>query len=116
MTQFNNIIKTNSADNYKIIDIATDFTGKCNTLTRIAEIDIHPNEAGHKVIAEAVDEVLTAEIYKYTTQIYGEPHLTTTAIILIAGGILAMLLVVVIIIPKLFKKYEPKNEVDKSKL
>lgn len=106
IVQFNDIIKNNSADNYKVIDVAADFTDKSNDLTRIDEIDIHPNEAGHKVIAEAVDEVLTAETYICTTQIYGEPHLTLTAILLIAGGILAMLIVVVVLIPKLFRKYE----------
>lgn len=104
--QFNDIIKNNSADNYKVIDVAADFAGKCNDLTRIGEIDIHPNEAGHKIIAETVDEALTAETYIYTTQIYGEPHLTLTAILLIAGGILAMLIVVVVLIPKMFRKYE----------
>lgn len=106
IVQFNDIIKNNTADKYKIIDIAADFEGKCNDLTRIGQIDIHPNEAGHKVIAEAVDEALTAETYLYTTQIYGEPHLTLTAIFLIAGGILAMLIVVVVLIPKMFRKYE----------
>lgn len=106
LTEFNGIINDNSVNGYKVIDIAADFVGKCEELTRIGEIDIHPNEAGHKVIAEAVDEALTADTYTYTTQVYGEPHLTLTAILLIAGGILAMLLVVVVLIPKLFRKYE----------
>lgn len=106
LTEFNRIINDNSVNGYKVIDVAADFVGKCEELTRIGEIDIHPNEAGHKVIAEAVDEALTADTYTYTTQIYGEPHLTLTAILLIAGGILAMLIVVVVLIPKMFRKYE----------
>ncbi len=106
IVQFNDIIKNNSADKYRIIDVAADFAGRSNDLTRIKEIDIHPNEAGHKIIAEAVDEALTAETYIYTMQIYGEPHLTLTSIFLIAGGILAMLIVVVVLIPKMFRKYE----------
>lgn len=106
LDKFNNIVRNNSADSYKIIDVAASFVGKCNSLTRISEIDIHPNEAGHKVISESVDAALTAETYVYTTQIYGEPHLTITAILLIAGGILAMLIVVVVLIPKMFRKYE----------
>ena len=104
--EFNSIISRNCGEKYKIIDVAADFKGNAQTLTRIEEIDIHPNENGHKAIAEAVDEVLSAETYTYTTQVYGEPHLTLTAILLIAGGIIAMLIIVVIIIPKLFKKYE----------
>lgn len=104
--KFNSIITKNCGEDYKIIDIAADFKGKAQTLTRIDDIDIHPNEAGHKAIAAAVDKALTAETYTFTTQVYGEPHLTLTAILLIAGGILAMLVIVVIVIPKLFKKYE----------
>ena len=106
LTEFNRIINDNSVNGYKVIDVAADFVGKCEELTRIGKIDIHPNEAGHKVIAEAVDEALTADTYTYTTQVYGEPHLTLTAILLIAGGILAMLIVVVVLIPKMFRKYE----------
>ena len=106
LTEFNRIINDNSVNGYKVIDVAADFVGKCEELTRIGQIDIHPNEAGHKVIAEAVDEALTADTYTYTTQVYGEPHLTLTAILLIAGGILAMLIVVVVLIPKMFRKYE----------
>lgn len=106
LAEFNRIIEDNSADSYKVIDIASDFKQKNGELTRISELDIHPNEAGHKVIAEAVDDALTADTYTYTTQIYGDPHLTLTAILLIAGGILAMLIVVVVLIPKMFRKYE----------
>lgn len=106
LTEFNRIINNNSVNGYKVIDVAADFVGKCEELTRIGEIDIHPNEAGHKVIAEAVDKALTADTYTYTTQVYGEPHLTLTAILLIAGGILAMLIIVVVLIPKMFRKYE----------
>ncbi len=104
--EFNRIITENSADSYKIIDVAGQFDNKCDTLTRIGEFDIHPNEAGHKVIADTVDKALTAETYTYTTQVYGEPHLTITAIVLIAVGFIAMLIVVIVIIPKLFKKHE----------
>lgn len=106
LTEFNRIINDNSVNGYKVIDVAADFVGKCEELTRIGELDIHPNEAGHKVIAEAVDKALTADTYTYTTQVYGEPHLTLTAILLIAGGILAMLIIVVVLIPKMFRKYE----------
>lgn len=106
LTEFNRIIKDNSADSYKIIDIAQKFDNKCDSLTRIGEFDIHPNEAGHRVIADAVDKALTAETYIYETQVYGEPHLTIEAILLITGGILAMLIVVIVFIPKIFKKYE----------
>lgn len=109
LDRFNEIIKSNSADNYKVIDVAEDFKGKCDELTRIAELDIHPNEKGHAVIADAVDEAFRETGFTVTVQEYGEPHLTLTAIFLIIGGILAMLLVVILIIPKMFKKYEGDN-------
>ncbi len=106
INKFNEIIKTNAPSSYTVIDVAADFNGKCAELTRIADLDIHPNEKGHKVIAEAVDEAFANTGFTYTKQEYGEPHLTLTAILLIIGGLCAMLLVVIVIIPKLFKKYE----------
>lgn len=106
LDKFNDIIKSNSNGNYKVIDVAKDFEGKCDELTRIADLDIHPNEKGHTVIADAVDEAFRETGFTVTVQEYGEPHLTLSAIFLIIGGILAMLLVVMLIIPKMFKKYE----------
>ena len=53
--RLNTMIKDNSPRGYKVIDVAADFKGKAAELTRIADYDIHPNEAGHKVIAEDVD-------------------------------------------------------------
>lgn len=106
INKFNEIIKTNAADNYTVIDIADAFNGKCAELTRIADFDIHPNEKGHKVIAESVDEAFAQTVFTYTKQEYGEPHLTLPAILLIIGGLCSMLIVVILIIPKLFKKYE----------
>lgn len=107
LNDFNEFIDYYEGDyDYRKIDIAEAFNGRCDELTRINEIDIHPNEAGHKLIAELVDETLSSRTYYYTTQLYGKAHLTVTAIILIAGGIIVMLSIVVVIIPKLFKKYE----------
>lgn len=104
--RFNEIIKANAADSYTVIDVAADFNGKCAELTRIADFDIHPNEKGHKVIAESVDEAFAKTGFTYAKQEYGEPNLTLTAILLIMGGLCFMLLLVIFIIPKLFKKYE----------
>ncbi len=106
INRFNEIIKTNASDRYTVIDIASDFNGKCAELTRISNFDIHPNEKGHKVIAESVDKAFAQTGFTYTKQEYGEPHLTLTAIMLIIVGLCSMLVVVLFIIPKLFKKYE----------
>lgn len=105
INRFNEIVKSNSTDNYKIIDVAKDFEGKCDELTRIADWDIHPNEKGHTVIAGSVDKAFRETGFTVTVLEYGEPHLTLSAILLIIGGILAMLLVVMLIIPSMFKKY-----------
>ncbi len=110
--RFNEIIKNNAGENYKVIDVAADFEGKCNELTRIGSMDIHPNEEGHKVIAECVDSAFRATGFSYTTSEYGEPYLTLSSILLILGGICAMLLVVMIIIPKMFKN---TDQIDKKK-
>lgn len=106
LNKFNEIIKNNAADSYNVIDVAAAFEGRCDELTRIARLDIHPNEEGHKVIAETVDSAFRAVGFTCTVTEYGEPHLTLSAIFLILGGFCAMIIVVIIIIPKLFKKYE----------
>ena len=112
--RFNEIIKNNASEGYTVIDVAADFEGKCGELTRIESMDIHPNEEGHKVIAESVDAAFKATGFSYTTQEYGEPHLTLSSVLLILGGICAMLLVVMVIIPKMFKNKE-KNKDFKEK-
>lgn len=113
--RFNEIVRNNAQEGYTVIDLADDFEGKCDTLTRIGSIDIHPNEEGHKVIAEAVDEAFRATGFTYTAQEYGEPHLTLSSILLILGGICAMLLVTLLIIPKLFKSDEKEKDKNKDK-
>ncbi len=107
--RFNEIIKNNAGEGYTIIDVAADFEGKCGELTRIGSMDIHPNEEGHKVIAESVDAAFRATGFSYTIQEYGEPHLTLSSVLLILGGVCAMLLVVMVIIPKMFKSNDEKK-------
>lgn len=101
--RFNEIIKNNAGEGYTVIDVAAEFEGKCDKLTRIGSMDIHPNEEGHKIIADCVDASFRATGFTYTTSEYGKPYLTLSSILLISGGICAMLLVVMIIIPKMFK-------------
>ena len=80
------MIKDNSPRGYKVIDVAADFKGKAAELTRIADYDIHPNEAGHKVIAEDVDAALRATGFSYTTIDQGEKQLTADGKKAIAAG------------------------------
>ncbi|MDE5764510.1 MAG: SGNH/GDSL hydrolase family protein [Ruminococcus sp.] len=103
--RFNEIIETGSAE-YSVIDVASGFKGRCAELTRISEIDIHPNEKGHAEIAGIIDSAFRADGFSCTVQEYGEPYLPLSTIFLILGGFCAMLVVVILIIPKLFKKYE----------
>lgn len=104
--RLNDIIKSSSAEcGYKVIDVASEFEGKSDELTRINSFDIHPNEEGHAVIAELVDKSLRSRKYTFVTEEYGDPHLTLTAIILILTALCATT-VMLIMIPKLFKKHE----------
>ena len=102
INKYNQIIR-NNAQNYTIIDIASEFEGKCGELTRIKTLDIHPNEDGHRFIAEIVDKSFRDAGFKYIKQEYSAPHLTLLAVFLILGGICAIV-AVLLIIPKLFKK------------
>ena len=50
---------------YSVCDVASEFTGKSQELTRINNFDIHPTGEGHQVIAEAVDRSVRSEKYSY---------------------------------------------------
>lgn len=110
--RFNDIIRNNASD-YTVIEVAEKFDGRGEELTRINSLDIHPNEEGHKVIADIVDDSFRATGFTYIKQEYSDPHLTLSAILLIMGGILAVI-AVILIIPKLFGRN--KNDNDKKKI
>lgn len=84
--RLNTMIKDNAPRGYTVIDVAADFKGKAAELTRIADYDIHPNEAGHKVIAEDVDAALRETGFSYTTVEQGEKQLTADGKKAIAAG------------------------------
>lgn len=65
--RLNEIIKQYSEDgeNYVVVDVAASFKGKSKELTNINDIDIHPNADGHKLIAELLNESITAQTYTY---------------------------------------------------
>ena len=106
--RFNEIISTNSSKGYKVIDVASDFKGKAGTLTNISDFDIHPNAAGHEVIAEDVDAALRATGFTYTTTEYGKRQLTHDGKLAVGGIIAGLALVMLISLIVLFrtKKYE----------
>jgi len=56
---------TGDKENYTVIDVASDFKGKCGDLTTIKSFDIHPNAEGHEEIARLADEVLKTKSYRY---------------------------------------------------
>lgn len=113
--RFNEIVKSNAPESYTVIDIADRFEGKCSDLTRIASLDIHPNEKGHEAIADAVDSAFRDTGFTYVGQVYSEPHLTALAYGLIIGSI-ALMLIMLIYISRMFKKQKigDKNEGSKS--
>ena len=88
--RFNDIIKSNAADSYTVIDVAADFKGKAGSLTNISNFDIHPNQEGHELIAQEVDSAFRETGFTYTTIEYGEKRLTAEGCKVIAGGIAGM--------------------------
>ena len=88
--RFNDIIKSNAADSYTVIDVAADFKGKAGSLTNISNFDIHPNQEGHELIAQEVDSAFRETGFTYTTIEYGEKRLTAEGRKVIAGGIAGM--------------------------
>lgn len=113
--RFNEIVKSNAPESYTVIDIADTFDGKCGDLTRIAALDIHPNEKGHEVIADTIDSAFRNTGFTYVGQAYSEPHLTALAYGLIIGAI-ALMLIMLIYISRMYRKNEgdDKNEGSKS--
>ncbi len=65
--KLNNIISEKSANGYKVIDVAPRFKGRAGELTNIKKMDIHPNAAGHEIIAEEVDKAFRATGFSYVT-------------------------------------------------
>lgn len=106
--RYNEIVR-NNANDYKVIDVAEEFDGKCDKLTRIKQLDIHPNEEGHRLIAEMVDKSFRATGFSCTVQEYGPPRLTFIAIALIFLGFFALFLTFIIVIPNLFRKFTDKK-------
>lgn len=107
--RYNEIVK-NNANDYKVIDVAEEFNGKCDELTRIKQLDIHPNEEGHRLIAEMVDKSFRETGFSCTVQEYGAPKLTFLAIALIFLGFFALFLILILVIPNLFKKFTDKTD------
>lgn len=106
--RYNEIVR-NNANDYKVIDVAEEFDGRCDVLTRIKQLDIHPNEEGHRLIAEMVDKSFRATGFSCTVQEYGSPRLTFLAIALIFLGFFALFLTLIIVIPNLFRKFTDKK-------
>lgn len=111
--RYNEIVRNNAGD-YTVIEVAEPFSGKSEELTRISKLDIHPNEKGHKLIAEIVDSSFRADGFTCIVQEYSEPHLTTLAIVLILIGVIAII-AVLLVIPKLFKKHDSTEKKESGK-
>ena len=102
--RLNEIIYENSSDAYTVIDVAADFKGKADELTNIDKLDIHPNAAGHKVIADDIDAAFRATGFSYTSTEYGEKRLTKDGKRAVAGGTAGLAALIVILIAAFIKK------------
>ena len=88
---FNLVVKSNSGvsfSSYRVADVGAAFEGRNTELTRIRDADIHPNEEGHKVIADVIDKEFRAAGFSYTVTEQGEEKLSAQGKkILIGAGI-----------------------------
>lgn len=111
--RINQVIEDNAVtegiENYTIIDVAQEFTGKCGDLTTIKDFDIHPNAEGHKVIADTVDRSLRTKNYNYST--YDE--VTDTAGILLLVGVSAAGAVIIALVIAAIVRNSKKSGEDK---
>lgn len=110
VNEFNRIVNGSSGregvHRYNVIGVSSAFEGRCGDLTNISLYDIHPNAAGHAVLAEKVNEEITRHTYTYTKQVEvtDEDAVRTLVIICVAGGtalIAAMVLVIVLVRKKI---------------
>ncbi|WP_124101191.1 GDSL-type esterase/lipase family protein [Ruminococcus sp. Marseille-P6503] len=68
ISRLNEIIVSHSSDNdggYTVCDVAGAFSGKAKELTRISQLDIHPNASGHETIADCLDQSVRSHKYCY---------------------------------------------------
>lgn len=105
--RYNEIVKNNAVD-YRVIDVAAEFAGRCGELTRIKQADIHPNEEGHRLIAEIVDSEFRKTGFDCIVQEQAPPKLTFLAVALIFLGFFVIFFTLIIVIPHLFKKFTKK--------
>lgn len=58
---------------YLVADVYSEFIDKGSELTRIKNIDIHPNQAGHNIIFQCVDNTIRLENYHYIQEVESQP-------------------------------------------
>ena len=108
IAKLNSIISEKSANGYKVIDVASDFKGRAGELTNIKKMDIHPNAAGHEVIAEDVDKAFRAAGFSYFTieKVKDEPSYGARIAVLcsIIAAALIVVIGIVLIVRKKLKK------------
>ena len=107
--KLNSIISEKSANGYKVIEVATDFKGRAGELTNIKKMDIHPNAAGHELIAEDVDKAFRATGFSYvTTEKVEEKSTDVAKTALVWSGVGIALLGIIFAVILTLRKKSPK--------
>ena len=114
VNRFNLIVNDNSGSDgvrrYNVVDVAAAFEGRCGDLTNIKLYDIHPNAAGHAVIAEKVNEEIAKHTYTYMTkaEVTDEDAIRTLVIICISAGtaVIAGTVLLIVFLSRKAKKTE----------
>ncbi len=101
----NSSIESHKNDDAKYIvaDVYSKLTGSAEKMTRIKQMDIHPNQAGHDAISECVDKTIRTERYYYHYDVMANPAQSNRVqkddrneyIFILFSGIAAAFLIVV---------------------
>ncbi len=103
--KLNFAIFRNAGTRYKVVDIQSEFKGREGELTMISKLDIHPNEQGHMIIAQALDNSFRSTGFTYITEEQGPKHLSSDGKkVIIIGSAGLILLIIVFAVSKKSKK------------
>lgn len=102
--RFNDIVAACAVDGdellYTTVDVAGAFDGRCGDLTKISDFDIHPNAAGHEIIADKVDDAVRKFTYTYkkTVEVTDEDAVRNLILICAAAGVLMTAVIIIVIV------------------
>ena len=110
--------KDDTKAEYLVADVYSRFVGKGSKLTNMSDMDFHPNQDGHNIIADCVDKTIRQGHYTYTKEAYMKSEKTSdnenviTSVGLIFIGTLIMIMAAIAFITMKLKKTKKEENKD----